>query len=170
MKTPNALRMLQCAALLAAACATAPVLAAPTAAVDNAACPYMGDMQARMTKFHQERLDRLHAALKLTPAQQGAWQAYAKAEMAMRPPMSPPAANADPATMAQFRADMAARMAQRLSDISKGTAALWKTLSPAQRTTFEQMAPRGHGGRHGMMGGRPPMQGQPEQPPAPDAQ
>lgn len=170
MKSKTSLRLLQGVALMVTALAFAPANASP-AEGDVMPCPAMdGSMQARMAKFHQDRLDRLHDALKLTSTQQSAWQAYAKAEMALASPMAAPPQKADPAALAQFRADRAAEMAQRMAAVSKGTSALWKTLTPAQRTTFEQLATRGGRHRPGMMmGGRPPMPDQPPAP-APDAQ
>jgi len=169
MKITTSIRLLQGGAMLVAALAAAPVLAAPTVASGNTTqCPGMGEHFARMQKFHQERLNHLHDALQLTAAQQSAWQHYAKAELAMFPPMTPPPADANPAAMAQFRADRATEMAQHLTAVSKATAELWQTLTTSQRAIFSELSP--HRGP-GMMRGedRPPMPGQPPMP-APDGQ
>ena len=158
MKITTSIRLLQGAA----------VLAAPTVASGNATqCPGMADHFARMQKFHQQRLNHLHDALQLTSAQQSAWQHYAKAELALFPPMTPPPADANPAAMAQFRADRATEMAQHLTAVSKATAELWQTLTTAQRGIFSELSP--HPWHHrgpGMMGGegRSPMPGQPPMP------
>jgi periplasmic protein CpxP/Spy len=167
MKIKTSVRLMQGAAILAAALVITPIASAAPAP-DSIQCPnYDGSMQTRRAQFHQERLNRLHDALKLTSAQQSAWQAYAKADAAL-PPMARPPRDADPVAMAQFRADRAAEMAQHLGAISKGTSTLWKVLTPEQRKTFEQLSMRGPWGHRGPMGGdRPQM---PDQPPAPDAQ
>ena len=113
--------------------------------------------QARM----QQRLDRLAARLEIKASQQQAWETYRKARTAMfenRPQR--PDRNADAATFARFRADMAQRRAQYLAGMAEATAQLQAVLEPEQRKVLDEIArqagPRGHrgggyrhGGRHG---------------------
>lgn len=113
-------------------------------------------MQARMS----ERLDRLAARLEIKASQQDAWEAYKSARASIfqtRPER--PARDADAATMAKFRADMAQRRAQYLATMADATAKLQEVLEPQQRKVLDEIArhagARGHhyrhrhGGRHG---------------------
>lgn len=109
-------------------------------------------IQARMN----QRLDRLAARLEIKASQQDAWEAYKNARASIfqtRPER--PARNADAATLAKFRADMAQRRAQYLATMADATAKLQEVLEPQQRKVLDEIARhagvRGkhHGHRHG---------------------
>ena len=114
-------------------------------------------MQARMEKRHAA----LKAALKLTPAQEGAWTTFTGA---MKPPANMLSKHPDFDALAklptperidkmnvlhtQHVADMNAAMAQR----GDATKAFYATLTPEQQKVFDvSTAP--HGDRAGRMGG-----------------
>jgi hypothetical protein len=121
---------------------------------DPAACQErVGEMLQRMQQHLQQRLDRLAQALKLQAGQQAAWKEYANAELAVPAPWPCPKAEANPLEMAQDRAEHARLMADKLTASSKALAALWQTLSPAQRQTFQSLSRPGMPHRSGMMGG-----------------
>ena len=109
-------------------------------------------MQARMS----ERLDRLAARLEIKASQQGAWDAYraARASILEARPQRP-ARDADAATWARFRAEMAQRRAQYLAAMADATQKLQEALEPPQRKVLDEIArqsgPRGmhRGYRHG---------------------
>jgi hypothetical protein len=113
------------------------------------------EMQARMQSRMQARLDKMAERLEIKASQQDAWQAYAKVHKEMfdaRP--TPPAKDADAATLARHRADMAAKMAQKLTVLADATAKLQSALTPEQAKTLADMTRHPMGGRHGKHGGR----------------
>ncbi|MCZ7653884.1 MAG: hypothetical protein M5R42_05705 [Rhodocyclaceae bacterium] len=67
---------------------------------------------------------------------------------------TPPAKDADAATLARHRADMAAKMATKLATLSDATAKLQGALTPEQAKTLADMTRHPMGGRHGGKGGR----------------
>lgn len=150
------------AALLGAGFALA--LAAPASAQpgwDHGPREMTPEMQQRMQTRQQQRLDRMAQRLEIKPSQQEAWQAYAKARQelfAARP--AAPARDADAATLARYRADRAAEMAQRLAALADATAKLQGVLEPAQAKTLAELTRRpvgdgdGWGKRHGGRGHR----------------
>ncbi|MBK6632477.1 MAG: Spy/CpxP family protein refolding chaperone [Betaproteobacteria bacterium] len=113
------------------------------------------EMQERMQSRMQARLDKMAERLEIKASQQDAWQAYAKVHKEMfdaRP--TPPAKDADAATLARHRADMAAKMAQKLTVLADATAKLQSALTPEQAKTLADMTRHPMGGRHGKHGGR----------------
>ena len=116
--------------------------------------------QQRMAERHAQRMADLKAQLKLTPAQEGAWTAYAAAmqppadRMAQRPRMNRDefAQLTTPQRidrMEQFAAERHARMKQR-GDAVK---AFYAQLTPEQQKLYDERALRG--GKDGGPRGRP---------------
>ena len=125
--------------------------------------------QQRMAERHTQRMADLRAQLQITPAQEGAWNAYSAA-------MKPPAEAQRPRMnrteieqlstpqridrMQQFATERQARM-QRRGDAVK---TFYAQLTPAQQKIYDERAMRGprgegkrggpgmhhHGGGHGM--------------------
>ena len=67
--------------------------------------------------------------------------------------MKPPPKDADAATLARHRADMAAQMATKLATLADATAKLQGALTPEQAKTLADMTRHPMGGRHGGKGG-----------------
>ena len=135
------------------------------AAVPAAASPGYGpgpgmremtpEMQQRMQSRMQARLDKMAQRLEIKASQQDAWQAYVKVHKEMFDGgMQPAPKDADAATIARHRADMAAKMAQKLAIHADATAKLQSALTPEQAKTLADMTRQPMGGRHGMHGGR----------------
>ena len=105
-------------------------------------------MQARMN----ERFERMAKRLDIKPSQQDAWNTYRQARTpAMGTMAQRPAKDADAATVARFRAEMAQRRAQHLAMVAEATANLQQVLDDDQRKMLAEMARRGgrgHGGHH----------------------
>ena len=115
--------------------------------------------QQRMAERHAQRLDKLKAELKLSPAQEGAWNQFSAAMQPPAPDARGPASRADFARLStperidlmQKRADERhARMKQR----GDATKAFYAQLTPEQQKSFDsraQRAGRGEGwhGGHG---------------------
>jgi Spy/CpxP family protein refolding chaperone len=126
-------------------------------------------MQARMEK----RQAALKAALKLTPAQEGAWTTFTAA---LKPPADMMGKRADHAEIAKLptpeRIDkMRALHAQHVADMNaamdkrgEATKAFYATLTPEQQKVFDTNTTRQHGpaGRMGgMRDGKGPAQPKP---------
>ncbi len=112
------------------------------------------EMQERMQSRMQARLDKMANRLEIKASQQDAWQAYAKVHKDMFDgSMKAPAKDADAATLARHRADMAAKMAQKLATHADATAKLQSALTPEQAKTLADMTRHPMGGRHGKHGG-----------------
>jgi hypothetical protein len=112
-------------------------------------------MQQRMQSRMQARLDKMAERLEIKASQQDAWQTYAKVYQGMfdaRP--TPPAKDADAATLMRHRADRAAQMATKLTTLADATAKLQSALTPEQAKTLADMTRHPMGGRHGKHGGR----------------
>lgn len=104
-------------------------------------------MQQRMAEHHARRMAELKARLKITPAQEGAWSAFAAAQ---QPPTQPPRPPMDRGEfdklttpqridlMEKHQAEHAARMKQH-GDAVK---AFYAQLSPEQQKTFDEQARR----------------------------
>ena len=123
--------------------------------------------QQRMTERHAQRMAELKAQLKITAAQEGAWNTYAAA-------MQPPAgmkrgprmdrAEFDKLTTPQRIDRMQALRSERMAQMNQradATKAFYAQLTPEQQKTFDQRAlrggrdgHRGGPGRHGHEGGR----------------
>ncbi|MCC6535569.1 MAG: Spy/CpxP family protein refolding chaperone [Burkholderiales bacterium] len=111
-------------------------------------------MRERMQAHMNQRLDRLAARLEIKASQQAAWETYRKARASVfdnRPQR--PARDADAATLAKFRADMAQRRAEHLVTMADATAKLQQVLEPQQRKVLDEIArqsgARGKRGAHG---------------------
>lgn len=103
----------------------------------------------RMRALIKARLDKLSARLELTASQQTAWNAFARSVEALAErPSAAPGANADAATIAHYRADLAAGFAKKLAVIADTTGGLQTVLNDKQRKTFNEeyrrMRPHGH--------------------------
>ena len=113
------------------------------------------EMQERMQSRMQARLDKMAERLEIKASQQDAWQAYVKTHKEMFDGgMKPAPKDADAATLARHRADMAAKMAQKLTVLADATAKLQSALTPEQAKTLADMTRHPMGGRHGKHGGR----------------
>ena len=123
-------------------------------------------MQARMDKHFAA----LKTELKLTAAQDSAWNAFTAA---MKPPAGMTAHRPDPAEMQKLstpeRIDkMQALHTQRMTEMNaamaqrgNATKTFYATLTPEQKKVFDTSAmQRGgrHGGKHGMRDGQAPAQ------------
>ncbi len=113
------------------------------------------EMQQRMQSRMQARLDQMANRLEIKASQQDAWQAYVKTHKEMFDgSMKPAPKDADAATLARHRADMAAKMAQKLATHADATAKLQSALTPEQAKTLADMTRHPMGGRHGGRGER----------------
>lgn len=115
------------------------------------------EMTERMQSRMQARLDKMANRLEIKASQQDAWQAYVKVHKDQFDPsaMKAPPKDADAATLARHRADMAAKMATKLATLADATAKLQGALTPEQAKTLADMTRHPMGGRHGGgMGGR----------------
>lgn len=113
--------------------------------------------QQRMAERHAQRMADLKAQLQISPAQEGAWNAYSAA---MQPPTDAQRPRMNRAEveqlstpqridrMQQFSAERQARMQQR-GDAVK---AFYAQLTPAQQKTYDERAMRGNRGE-GKRGG-----------------
>jgi protein CpxP len=111
------------------------------AAQDNASA-----RQARIQQHLQARLQRMAEHLQITPAQQTAWTMYATSVQSLigaNP--ARPAPEADAASIARFRAELAAERAQKLSQLADATATLQQALDPQQQKTLDEIVR--HAGR-----------------------
>jgi hypothetical protein len=134
--------------------------AVPVASASPGYGPGMGmremtpEMTERMQSRMQARLDQMANRLEIKASQQDAWQAYVKVHKDMFDgSMKAPAKDADAATLARHRADMAAKMAQKLAVHADATAKLQSALTPEQAKTLADMTRHPMGGRHGGKGG-----------------
>ena len=93
------------------------------------------EMTERMQSRMQSRLDKMAQRLEIKASQQDAWQAYVKTHKEMFDGgMKPAPKDADAATIARHRADMAAKMAQKLAIHADATAKLQSALTPHNPT------------------------------------
>ena len=119
-------------------------------------------MQQRMAERHAQRLDKLKAELKLSPAQEGAWNQYTAA---MQPPAKGPRmdrAEFDKLTTPQRIDRMQQRSAERQAQMKQRGDAVktfYAQLTPEQQKVYDERAMRGGrgegqrgGGRHGHHG------------------
>ena len=115
------------------------------------------ERQARIQHHLQERLDRMAERLQITSAQQGAWTTYVTAvQHLIGTKATRPAREADAASIARFRAELASERAQKLTQLADATATLQQTLNPDQRKTLDEIVrDAGHRGwRKGYHGHR----------------
>lgn len=112
------------------------------------------EMQQRMQSRMQAHLDQMAMRLEIKASQQEAWQAYVKTHKEMFDgAMKPAPKDADAATIARHRADMAAQMAAKLATLADATAKLQGALTPDQAKLLAEMTRHPMGGRHGGKGG-----------------
>lgn len=163
--------LLSCVAWSASAATPAPVAAAPTAPVAEAAAPHPGMKPAhdgpffeRMKARRAQHQAELKKQLALNPAQESAWTAYAAAT---QPPARPMARTDRATARAEFaqlttpeRLDrLQARQterATRFAERAEATRSFYAALTPAQQKTFDAQTlrhgrhgERGHHGHHG---------------------
>jgi hypothetical protein len=145
------------AALLGAGIALAaaiPAAASPGGGFGPGMREMTPEMQERMRDRMQARFDKMAERLEIKASQRDAWQAYVKVHQAqIDGSMKPAPKDADAATIARHRADMANKMAQKLTVLADATAQLQQTLSPEQAKLLADMTRRPMGGRHGKHGG-----------------
>lgn len=137
------------------AAATGPVATAP------AAGPGTGWRQKQRGERHAKHLERLKADLKLSPAQEGAWNTYTAAmqppAQVQRPDRSEMAKLTTPQRIDRMQAlqvERQQRMGQRMDAIK----AFYAQLTPEQQKVFDERSQRGprergmqRGHGHGMM-------------------
>ena len=120
---------------------------------------------AKMSKFMEQRMTKVHDALKLTPAQETAWTALVDKVKPMgpanRPDMAELAKLATPERLDRMEALAKERQA-RMSARSAAVKEFYGQLTPEQQKTFDaefmKLA------RDGMRGGRPGGDGRPGRP------
>ena len=113
-----------------------------------------GQCHARMAERHTKRMAALKERLKISPAQEDAWNQFASA---MQPPAHPPEPGADRHAlkrlttperldrMQAMHAERQTRMAARNQAIKQ----FYSQLSAEQQKVFDQQTARGHGPEHG---------------------
>jgi hypothetical protein len=125
----------------------APVLSQTTAsdqsnATANAVNP------DRMRAHVQARLERMAKRLNIDASQQSAWDSYANMVQGLiGAGMQRPATDADAATIARFRADVAAEHARKLAQLADATATLQQALNPEQRKVLAELVRHPENGR-----------------------
>lgn len=114
--------------------------------------------KAKRAEFQAKRVAQLHDELKITPAQENAWNAFVAS-------MKPQARGARPDRAAQAGLSAPQRLAQHIDRQKQRTAMMeqrlgavnsfYAVLTPEQKKTFDDKAARlqGHGGKHGGHGG-----------------
>lgn len=118
----------------------------------------MAEMQKQMSERHAQRMERLKAELKLTPAQEPAWNAYVA--RTAHEPRKPAAADdwsklTTPQRLEKMQAlhnEHNAEMAKRID----ATKSFYAQLTPEQQKTFDA---QGGGFRHAGMKGEHRMSG-----------
>ena len=148
----NRKHLLLAAVLAAASTLTLAQTPPPPAPAPAGAQADPGARQQRWAERRARHLDQLKAALKLSPAQEGAWSTYTAA---MQPPANGPRmdrAEFDKLTtpqridrMEQFAAERQAQMKQR-GDAVK---AFYAQLTPEQQKLYDDRAMRGGKGKRG---------------------
>jgi len=114
----------------------------------------MAEFKAKRAQARAERQAKLREALKLTPAQQPAWDAFVasmgpahKGDRAARPDRAQLASLSAPQRL-QMRIERqkqrTARMEARLSALNS----FYSVLTPEQRKVFDEQAKQHRGGRH----------------------
>jgi hypothetical protein len=149
--------------ILAAVAISATLMTGLTSPTWAAAAPGANEqMKQEWTRHRQSmlraRLAKVAERLEIKSSQQGAWQAYARTvESIFDNQTKRPDVNVDAATIARYRADVAADRARKAAQIADATAKLQEVLTPDQRQTFNQIVQRAHhrghhGERHGQRG------------------
>jgi Spy/CpxP family protein refolding chaperone len=134
------------------------VIGAAVLGFGAAALPAMAEEapqhQYAATKFDpvkmQERMDahakRMHDTLKITPAQEGAWQAYLSALKSNMPQHGQSFKNLPAPERMEKRIEMAKAHLARMESNLTATKTFYATLTPEQQKLFDEKA--GHFGRH----------------------
>ena len=105
--------------------------------------------QNHMRERMSSRLDQMAKRLQINASQQDVWTAYTKTvESRIGTKLTRPADDADAATVARFRAELAKEHAQKLAQLADATAQLQQTLNPEQRKALDEMV-RDRGRRDG---------------------
>jgi protein CpxP len=116
------------------------------------------EYQAKRAESAAGRVAKLHDELKITPAQENAWNAFVAS-------MKPQARGQRPDRAAQAGLTAPQRLAQHIERQKQRTAAMeqrlgavnsfYAVLTPEQKKTFDDKAARlqGHAGKHGGRGG-----------------
>jgi len=135
------LRRVLPAAVLATLVAGAPVAwSQSTDATTPAAQNRSAERQAHFRQHLQRRLNRMAERLQITPAQEAAWTAYVNSIQSMvGSKLMRPTPEADAASFARFRADLAAERAQKFAQLADATAALQLVLNPEQQQTLSKI-------------------------------
>lgn len=100
-------------------------------------------MQDRMGERHTARMERLKAALKLSPTQEAAWKAYVVRTEPTPPKASPAQQDWSKLTTPQRMDAMQALHAERSADMSKridATKSFYAQLTPEQQKTFDSQS------------------------------
>lgn len=96
-----------------------------------------------------DRLGKIEERLEIKASQQAAWEAYAKAYMALKEQHAKePDHNADAATSARYRAERVMELAKKLARIADATAKLQAVLSDGQQKILNRIARRSLHRRH----------------------
>lgn len=145
-------------AAFAASAQTPPAAAEPAAPAQAQSHAERKDFAKRFERMQQRRAERMAALkdkLKLSTAQEGAWNTYAAAVQPSRdakPPQRPDRAAFSQLTTPERLDRMQARQAERAALFAKRADAIkafYAQLSPEQQKTFDaegmRMGPRGHG-------------------------
>ena len=132
---------------------------AASAEVRRAAPRDPAQWQQRMAERHAQRLAQLKTALKLSAAQEGAWNQFVAASQppALRTPPARPdfAQLSTPERIDLMQQQMAERQAQ-MKQHGDAVKTFYAQLTPEQQKTFDNQpmrGPRGAGPRHGPHGG-----------------
>ncbi|GHD55547.1 Spy/CpxP family protein refolding chaperone [Jeongeupia chitinilytica] len=151
------------AALLLGSAASA--MAAPPASAPDAARGWGQHQRMSPEQWQQmtdARLAKMAEKLKITPAQQGAWDAYAKSfrDTFTQPPARQKQDGIAAAEQLRQRAAMMQEHARRTLQLADATETLAKSLTPEQNKTLDAMVGRfgpgmHHKGMHGPRGARP---------------
>jgi len=131
--------------------------AIPAVAQDTAPHKYAATKfdPAKMQERMDKRAQRLHDKLKITPAQEGAWQAYISAikpDMTQRGHFDRAAFKEMPAPeRMEKRLEMAKARIARMESHLAATRTFYAALTPEQQKAFDDKAGRMGHRRHGMM-------------------
>lgn len=112
------------------------------------------ERHAKMAQQRAERQAKLHDALKLTPAQEPAWNAFVAAQKGERTDRGQRGDRADWKSLSapQRMEKMIAMQKERTARMESRLAALntfYAVLTPEQKKVFDEQAMRGHGGKRG---------------------
>ena len=122
---------------------------------------------AKMQAMMDKRDAALKAQLKLTPAQETAWTAYAASHKLPAGMLGQPSAMPDLAKlttperidkMKELRAQHISEMTAAMDKRAEATKAFYAVLTPEQQKVFDAQTMQGRGSHKGMQGGKGMMQ------------